>query len=225
MSEIKHIFFDLDHTLWDFEENSKLCLLKIYEKYQSLFYKTDFDAFFNAFTFINTELWYQFDTKKITNDELRKTRFKLSFESLNIFIDEDMSFKMNEILVDNLQFQKILVPGTIELLNYLKPKYKLHILSNGYYDIQINKMTHSGILEFFENVFTQDVIVFRKPQLEFFNTVMDKINTSAENCIMVGDNLLADIKGATDAGIKAYYLGPENHLNRIGNLLELKLIL
>ncbi len=225
----EHLFFDLDHTLWDFERNSKICLEAIMDKEKQVL-PSDFDIeiFLQHFSVINAGLWRELDENRITHDNLRQVRFQRVLSAMNIEISDEFSLNLNQHFLDTLPHQHHLMDDAFDVLEYLHPKYRLHILSNGYLEIQRKKMHSGGILHFFENIFTIDNAGYKKPEKAFFEFALNEIKTAPENCIMIGDNLLTDIEGAQNAGIATIYFNPELEVTdaeNINQLLALKAIL
>lgn len=223
---IQHVFFDLDHTLWDFERNSEECLRYIYDQYLSD--DVDYSDFIGHFRIINKSLWRDLELERITHDELRRTRFGKTLKAVNLECSEEDSLKMNEVFMHHLPSQKHLMEGTIETLDYLKAKYELHIISNGYLDIQTKKMGNSGILDYFSAIVTCDVADARKPQKKMFDFALEMVNTTRENSVFIGDDEVADKMGAEAANLPFIHYNidtTENSNSEISSLLYLKNIL
>jgi len=222
----EHLFFDLDHTLWDFERNSKICLEAIMDREKQMLPSNfEIGLFLQHFSVINAGLWRELDENKISHDYLRQVRFQRVLAAMSIDISDEFSLQLNQHFLDTLPHQHHLMDDAFEVLEYLQPKYQLHILSNGYLEIQRKKMHSAGILHFFKNIFTIDNAGYKKPEKAFFEFALKSISTSPENCVMIGDNLLTDIEGAQNAGIKAIYFNPEiqeTNGNNINQLLLLK---
>lgn len=225
--EIRHLFFDLDHTLWDFEKNSKICIKQIYEYYRAIFPKEiGFEAFFREFSTINSAMWNQLDLSQITHEYLRTFRFQKVLQALDIEIDEEFSLELNQMLLDLLPHQHHLMDDAFDTLEVLSQRgYKLHIISNGYQDIQIKKMKSGGIHHFFDQIITNDIAGARKPEKAIFDFALQMANADVTSSIMIGDNLIADIEGAKNAGLRTIYFNPENDGNDTENISELKYLL
>lgn len=225
--EIRHLFFDLDHTLWDFEKNSKICIRQIYEYHRAIFPKEiGFDAFFQKFSTINSAMWNQLDLSLITHEYLRAFRFQKVLQALDIKIDERFSLELNQMLLDLLPHQHHLMDDAFDTLEALaKRGYKMHIISNGYQDIQIKKMKSGGIHHFFDHIITNDIACARKPEKAIFDFALQMANARLDHSIMIGDNLIADIEGAKNAGLRTIYFNPENDGNDSENISELKYLL
>jgi putative hydrolase of the HAD superfamily len=225
--KIRHLFFDLDHTLWDFEKNSEICIRQIYEQHKGIFPdNVDFNFFFQKFSTINSAMWNQLDLSLITHDYLRTFRFQKVLQAIEIEIDERFSIELNQILLDLLPHQHHLMDDAFDTLEVLAARdYKMHIISNGYQDIQIKKMKSGGIYHFFDQIITNDIAGARKPEKAIFDFALERANANIENSIMIGDNLIADIEGARNAGLKTIYFNPELSENESENICELKYLL
>ncbi|MFN4084877.1 MAG: YjjG family noncanonical pyrimidine nucleotidase [Spirosomataceae bacterium] len=227
-SKIRHIFFDLDHTLWDFEENAKICLAQIYRTHQvEQMGVVDFHRFFSTFSEVNKAFWYLLDTKKITHEELRKERFRSTFSDLGVSISTETSEAMNQQFLSLLPFQSLLIPNAKLLLEALSPHFQLHILSNGYQQVQRQKLASGGILDFFEHVITNDMAQAHKPSPAMFTYAFITANCAPDEAVMVGDNWLADIEGAMQMGMPAIHFDPnqnacqEPQFCRVSSLLQI----
>lgn len=204
---IRHVFFDLDHTLWDFERNSEACLKEIYA--HQLAGHVSYDDFVCTFRVINRALWRQLEADTITHDELRKTRFGNTLITLGVACSEEKSLAMNEEFMKLLPAQKHLMEGASEVLEYLHPKYQLHIISNGYFDIQTRKMTQSGILPYFRQIITSDVAGYRKPDRKIFDFALKSAGTTSDHSVFIGDDEIADKIGSENAGLPFIHFDPE----------------
>jgi putative hydrolase of the HAD superfamily len=210
MTNIHHIFFDLDHTLWDFDRNAECCLRDIYSvnELQSRGVAT-VELFIETFTVHNRAMWKQLEAKEITHDYLRDERFNVVLKTLKVEPDVTLSNRLNDDFLESLTEQTHLIDGTIELLDYLAPKYELHILSNGFDVIQRKKMRLSGLEKYFKNVITYDTAQVRKPDRKIFEAAIDLAVTKAENSVMIGDTIEADVNGALNVGMHAIWYDPK----------------
>lgn len=219
------IFFDLDHTLWDFETNSKECLLEIFE--QQMSYEVDFSAedFIQTFSKVNREMWAALEREEITHDYLRDHRFKNTLVKLNKELDDKKAKDMNDSFLELLPTKKSLLPNSLEILDYCQSKYSLHIISNGFYEVQLQKMRGSGIYHYFSHIVTNEIAGARKPSKEIFEYALNAAKCKPQDAIMIGDSFEADILGSQSVGMKAIYIAqenPENHQHHITDLLQLK---
>jgi len=206
----KDLFFDLDHTLWDFELNSKETMQELYINHHiASLGITDFDAFFNIYTAHNHRLWDRYAKGFIKQEELRWKRIYLSlldFKIANEQLSKDMSLEFLQILPT----KKKLFPHTIEILNYLKEKdYKMHLITNGFESVQIQKIKNAGIAHYFNEVVTSETSNSLKPNKEIFEFALKTANATLSESIMIGDNETADIQGGINIGMDTVFV---NHL-------------
>ncbi len=228
----KHLFFDLDHTLWDFERNSAECLADIYDvfKFKSLNIST-LEDFQQEFSIVNKYHWQLLESNQITHEELRRRRFKETLQNLGADVDEDFGLEINEYFLQLLPQKAHLIEGALEILDYLLPKYELHIISNGWQDIQINKMKSAEIHHYFDKIITNELAGTRKPDRRIFDYSIAITNANLAESIMIGDNYEADILGAISANLDTVFYNPENLPTgqkptfEINKLVELKVIL
>jgi putative hydrolase of the HAD superfamily len=207
----KDLFFDLDHTLWDFELNSKETMQELYSNHHiAALGITDFDAFFNIYTAHNHRLWDRYAKGFIKQEELRWKRIYLSlldFKIANEQLSKDMSLEFLQILPT----KKKLFPHTIEILNYLKEKdYKMHLITNGFESVQMQKIKNADIAHYFTEVVTSETSNSLKPNKEIFEFALKTTNATLSESIMIGDNETADIQGGINIGMDTVFV---NHLN------------
>ena len=206
----KDLFFDLDHTIWDFELNSKETLWDLHLKYE-LEAKGihDFDVFYSQYSVHNHRLWDRYTKGFIKQEELRWKRIYLSLLDYKI-ADEALSKEMSVDYLDILPNKKNLFPYTIEILDYLKNKdYKMHLITNGFESVQFKKIKNSNIADYFIEVITSEASNSLKPNKEIFDYALKASNAKLESSIMIGDNEAADIQGAINAGMDSIFV---NHL-------------
>lgn len=224
---ITDIFFDLDHTLWDFDKNSVLAFDKIFRKeYPSINTAT----FIDKYVPINHACWklYQFD--KISHEELRYQRLKQTFDAIDYVISDDEIYKISHDYIEFLPDNNQLFDGAIEVLNYLKPNYNLHIITNGFAEVQTRKLNNSGIISYFQTVTNSEMAGVKKPHPNIFEFALSLANVSKENALMIGDCIDADVRGAIDFGIQAILFDEtskhkNSEVRTINHLLELTKIL
>ncbi|MEN8886269.1 MAG: YjjG family noncanonical pyrimidine nucleotidase [Winogradskyella sp.] len=195
---IKHVFFDLDHTLWDFDKNSGLTFEKIFELNNI---DIDLQLFLNVYEPINLKYWRLYRNEKVTKTELRYSRLKEAFDAIEVVVEDDMINKLSEDYIEHLSSFNHLFEGTFEILDYLKDKYTLHIITNGFEEIQEKKMKSSKIRDYFKTVTNSEMVGVKKPNPKIFNFALNLANASVEESIMIGDSLEADIEGAANLGI------------------------
>ena len=225
MKQIQHVFFDLDHTLWDFEKNSDLAFKKVFDK-QNI--TIDLDNFLDVYRPLNHQYWKLYREEKVTKEELRYQRLKRTFDAVNYVITDELIDIIAIEYVDFMPDFNHLFEHTFEILDYLKEKYQLHIITNGFEEIQTKKMQSSNILHYFKEIITSDSVGVKKPNPKVFNFALEVANAKNENSIMIGDNVEADIQGAIDVGMRAIHFNfvGENVIDprfpSIKSLLELK---
>ena len=204
---VTDIFFDLDHTLWDFEKNSGLAFNEIFIE---LNFPFSLDVFLKLYNPINHTQWKLYRENKITQEDLRFNRLNMTFEKLNYSASIGLIDKISEQYITYLSTFPHLFEGAIELLEALKSRFKLHIITNGFDKVQQFKIENSGIKSFFEFVFTAEKVGFKKPHPEIFIQSLKTVNTTAEASIMIGDSFEADILGALNQGMQAIHFNSHN---------------
>jgi len=212
MSKYKHIFFDLDRTLWDFDAAAEVAFERIYEKYnlKSLGIPSAHE-FHTVYHPLNEELWVLYRADKITKDELNRTRFMKPLEHYGIH-DVELADHLSEDYVYWSPRIVKLVPGTMELLNYLKPKYHLHLITNGFQEVQHTKLHGSGLEPFFETLTVSEEVGVKKPNPEIFHYALRKAGAIAEESLMIGDEMAVDIDGARAAGMDTVLLNSKREM-------------
>ncbi len=217
----KHLFFDLDHTIWDFEANSRLSLAELYHS-MNLEAKgvNDFDLFHRNYLVHNDKLWDRYRKGFIKVDELRWKRMWLTMLDFKI-ADEPMAREMGTVFLDLLPTRKILFPYTLEILDYLtEKKYQLHLITNGFEKTQHSKLKNSGLDKYFIEVITSEGSNSLKPHKEIFDYAFKKTGALPEQSIMIGDTIDVDILGGMNAGIDQVHV---NHLTKEAVMVKDKL--
>lgn len=205
--EIEHIFFDLDHTLWDFDRNSELAFAAIFS---DDFPTIAINDFIQVYVPINQECWRLYQSDQISHHQLRYNRLKQSFDAINFNAsDADIDHIANKYLA-LLPTNNLLLDGTIQVLEYLQKSYQLHIITNGFADVQERKLLNSGLKPFFRTITNSEDAGCKKPNSLIFETALGRASASKNNAIMVGDSWEADVLGALNFGIGAIYFNPEN---------------
>lgn len=207
---IKHIFFDLDHTIWDFDRNAQETLLELYEAYQlkSLGLNSS-SEFIERYTANNHNLWQQYHLGEITKEKLRQDRFRNTFLELGVK-PELIPIEFEEDYVRISPTKTNLFEGAEKVLTYLQNKYQLHIISNGFKETTLTKMDLSGLNPYFTNVIISEDVGINKPDKLIFEHAITKADAKVEQSIMIGDSLEADIRGAQNFGMKAIFFNPLN---------------
>ncbi|MFL0086462.1 YjjG family noncanonical pyrimidine nucleotidase [Tenacibaculum maritimum] len=221
---IQHIFFDLDHTLWDFERNSELAFQRIFEERKIPVSITDFLKIYKP---INFKYWKLYREEKVSKEVLRYNRLKETFEELTYSISTELIIAISEDYINFLSDYNHLFEGTIEILDYLKEKYELHIITNGFKEVQHLKMEKSGIKKYFTHIITAESIGVKKPDPKIFAYAMKLAKATPKNSVMIGDSYEADVIGGLDMGMSVIYCNLEKKENikgisTIQSLIELK---
>jgi putative hydrolase of the HAD superfamily len=208
--QYKHLFFDLDHTLWDFEANARQTLQELYHTLQlSEIGISDFDHFHRRYIVHNDKLWERYRNGYIKVGELRWKRMWLTLLDFKIG-NEPLARQMDVLFLDALPNRTTLFPYTIEILTYLSGKgYRLHLITNGFEKTQLCKLQNSGLAGYFGEVITSEGANSLKPHKEIFEYAFRKTGADPVESIMLGDSIEADIQGAINAGIDQVYV---NHL-------------
>lgn len=227
----EHIIFDLDHTLWDFKKCCFETLEEMYFHYELHAYG-EFEIKDFQWTYMkhNNRLWAEYDMGAISKEELRTTRFRLTLDELGAKGFEH-THKLEDHFVEVCPTKSYLMPYAKEILDYLKDKYHLHILTNGFDEIQEIKLKSGDIHHYFKHIITAENTGFKKPQSEIYVHTLEKLDTEKHHCMIIGDSLITDIPGAKKAEIDHVYYNHENighsHdvMHEIKHLKELETIL
>jgi YjjG family noncanonical pyrimidine nucleotidase len=224
MKHITDIFFDLDHTLWDFDKNSKLAFEKIFaEKLPEI----DSIKFTEIYVPINQACWKLYQNDEITSDDLRYQRLKQSFDALNHEISDTQINEIAHLYIELLPLNNHLFEGAIETLEYLKLNYNLHIITNGFEKVQYLKIENSGIASYFSTITNSEMAGVKKPNPKIFQFALSLSQARKETSVMIGDSIEADVVGALDFGIEAIFFNPNQEkitqdFIQINHLSELK---
>ena len=221
---ITDVFFDLDHTLWDFDKNSALTFKTIFD-INNIY--VDVDAFLESYLVINFNYWKLYRDEKIDKDVLRFRRLHDTFLEINYSIEPELIDKLSKDYIEYLTTFNFLYENTIEILEYLNDKYQLHIISNGFHEIQYKKLEKSKIRHYFKTVTNGESIGIKKPNPKIFHYALNEANTIAEKSIMIGDGFEADILGALNVGMDVIFFGTNREnskveVKEITNLIQLK---
>jgi len=223
--KIQHVFFDLDHTLWDFEKNSDLTFQKVFDKQQV---QVNLQDFLTVYKPLNREFWKLYREEKISKEALRYQRLKKAFDAISYSISDDL---IDVIAIEYIEFLphfNHLFDHTFDVLDYLKPKYQLHIITNGFEEIQTKKMQSSNIHHYFDKIITSESVGVKKPNPKVFEHALAIANATKDNSIMIGDSVEADIEGALQVGMEAIHCNFEGeeivatNFKSITSLLEIK---
>ncbi len=228
-SQITDIFFDLDHTLWDFEANSKLAFEKLLKAHRI---PVSIDDYLEVYEPINRHYWEVYAKQQKTKTEVKYGRLKDTFTALKIDISPSLIEKLANDYLDYLKKESVLMDGAIEILDYLKDKYRLHILTNGFTEVQSDKMRLSGLEFYFDLMITSEETGKLKPHPDVFKYALKKAGTLAHKSYMIGDNFQSDVLGARNVGMHAIHFDPGDTsdvdfkiIPKVKHLLEIKAIL
>lgn len=223
--EIKHIFFDLDHTLWDFERNSSLAFQAIFKKHRL---NVEIENFLEVYTPINNEYWADYRKEKVSKEALRFGRLNDTFCKLNIAVEKPQIDLLSEEYITYLPKNNYLFNDVHSTLTLLKQNYHLHVITNGFSEVQQLKLKNSKIEDYFKTVTTSEEAGAKKPHPHIFEYALSKAKALARESLMIGDNLEADIIGAEKFGMKAILFGETKFtseysgkkINKLKQLLE-----
>jgi len=205
----KHIFFDLDHTIWDFDRNAEETLLELYDSYQLKSIGVNCaQEFIASYTENNHKLWAQYHLGQITKDHLRSERFSSTFIQMGVSPSQ-IPHQFEEDYVQLSPKKTNLFDGAEKVLSYLQKKYQLHIISNGFKETTLTKMELSALNPYFKNVIISEDVGVNKPDKAIFEFALNKAGAQVHESIMIGDSLEADIRGAQNFGMKAIFFNPQ----------------
>lgn len=224
LSNKTDIFFDLDHTLWDFEKNSALAFNDVIEELKLPF---STELFLSHYVAINNVYWDKYSLNQVTKEELRIGRIRDTFAKLGHESTTEAMLKMGDDYLKAMPNHNYLFDGAIEVLDYLQEKYKLHIITNGFDEVQSKKLDRSGISGYFKTVTNSETAGVSKPNPDIFNYALDQAKVKVGESVMIGDNYLADIEGALGVGMDAIYYSQSNdkvtpQIYHVQKLIELK---
>jgi len=220
-SSKSHLFFDLDHTLWDYEACSNETLEELWLAYGLNERGVPLNSFLQKFSEVNEELWRQLHAGEINKDVIRNDRFPAILSALAI-TDNGIAIKMQHEYINVCPTKPYLIDGALELLESISGKYGLHIITNGFDEIQGVKLRSGGIDHFFEEVITSGRAGYQKPDKQIFDFAIKETNTRPEEALMIGDNPISDIEGAYLAGIDQVFFNPDNQKCPVTPTLEIK---
>ena len=209
MNGITHVFFDLDHTLWDYETNARETLTEVFDNYGINAYYSSANAFINSFHYTNSKLWKRYNSGEIDRDFIRANRFRLLFENRGS-ISDTLNGTISDYFFQTCPRKTALIDGAIGVLDRLSEEYELGIITNGFEDTQNIKLRESGIRKYFEHVITSETAGHRKPSAAIFELAQSMSGATSDTAIMIGDNYNTDISGAKNANWRAFWFNPEN---------------
>ncbi|MBE16178.1 MAG: YjjG family noncanonical pyrimidine nucleotidase [Dokdonia sp.] len=200
LTEVQHVFFDLDHTLWDFDKNSGLAYQKIFDKHQIT---AHLPTFLSVYEPINFQYWKWYREERVTKKQLRYGRLKKAFDALNMQVDDALIDRLAHDYIAHLPDNNHLFEGTHELLQYLAPNYSLHIITNGFEEVQQQKLTNAKIQPYFKTVTSSESVGVKKPNPKIFHHALEIAGARPQNSVMIGDTYEADIMGAHGVDMKS----------------------
>jgi len=209
----KHIFFDLDRTLWDFEKNSQTALELLFDELKLYNHLESFEKFHEVYKTINRDWWNKYRFNKVTKEELRIGRFNdvLKHFQLN---NKELANKLANRYVEVSPFQTNLFPNTIETLEELKENgHALHIITNGFKEVQFIKLENSKLISYFDDILCSEEVGVNKPDPLVFRSALERTKAKSDESMMVGDDFEADIIGAEKCGIKGVLFDPHDHFS------------
>ncbi len=224
IKNITDIFFDLDHTLWDFDKNSALTFDKIF-RINGI--DINLNEFLSYYEPINLKYWKLYREERIDKESLRFGRLHDAFSAINFTVEKHLINQLSEDYITHLTTFNHLFDNTFEILDYLKPSYNLHIITNGFSEVQHGKLTKSNINHYFETVTNSEMVGVKKPNPKIFNHALKVANVNVDQSIMIGDNYEADVLGALNIGMDAIFFGNYNNkldatVKQVDNLIQLK---
>lgn len=224
MKNITDIFFDLDHTLWDFEKNSALAFEKVLKKNDV---EINLQEFLKQYVPLNFKYWELYRKDLVTQQQLRYGRLKDTFDILNYQISDEKINVLSDEYIHFLPEFNHLFEGTIEVLEYLKPKYNLHIITNGFDKVQAGKIKNSNLEPYFKTITNSEMAGVKKPNPKIFEYALSLSNLNKNQTIMIGDCIEVDVQGAISFGMDAIHFNENNieipsNIKQIKHLIELK---
>jgi putative hydrolase of the HAD superfamily len=221
-AEIKHIFFDLDDTLYDLEKNSCIALERLFAEFSmESKLNVSFGEFHGTYKKINSQFWSLYNKGQITKQYLRDNRFHETFKKFSYDNFSD-NLAFNEQYLTRAPHGPHLKDGCVEILEYLKPRYSLHIITNGFKEIQNVKITKSGIKNYFSNIIISEEHGLSKPDEKIFRLAEALASGQKSECLMIGDNYESDITGSLGAGWKALWLNADDHSEPVQSIKSLR---
>lgn len=213
----KHIIFDLDRTLWDFERAASETLADLFNLYLKSRCSVSLEHFVTVYKKINESLWDAYRTQQISKDLLRTKRFQITLNEIGVY-DNLLGIKLGDLYVSIIANKVYLLPYAIELLEYLQPRYSMSIMTNGFKEVQYPKIKQSGIGHYFSHTFISEEIGFNKPDIRIFEYAIQTLGLIASEILFVGDDWEVDILGASRAGMDQVFFNPVQRKNKVNGL-------
>jgi putative hydrolase of the HAD superfamily len=206
LNNLRHIFFDLDHTLWDFEANSLETLAEIYKDHAlgAMGAERSENFFLDRYVHHNERMWAMYRENRMSKSRLRSARFEAALRDLGVE-NKRLAKKIGNDYLDRCPRKTRLKEGAIEIVQALSEHYTLSILSNGFHETQLTKLDVSGLAPYFDEVITSERASAKKPNPRIFTFALQLTGAHKDEVCMIGDNLDIDVKGAVDSGWKAVH--------------------
>lgn len=216
-----HLLIDLDHTLWDFDENCRSTIFELYEEYLEIFKNIEPEILFKNFLKINNFSWHQYDHNLITKEELRSFRFKELLKTHDL-VHFEIAEELEEKYLDRCPKKGKLIPHALEFIKSVYNNYHITIITNGFQQTQEEKIKYSGLEPFMHCLHTSESTGYKKPDMNFFKKVLEDLNIDKSNCLIIGDNPHTDIKGAHNIGIDSLWVNTQNFQKNISSTYYVK---
>lgn len=211
LKSYKHIFFDLDQTLWDFETNSREVLVDLFSRYRLQELKIpDVHTFIERYHYHNHILWEQYRFNQVDKYTLREQRFLRTLQDFGE-ADKTLSDRLSADYLAEAPFKAALFPYCLEVLDYLSRQYKLHIITNGFEEVQYIKLRSSNMIHYFDVIVTCENSGYKKPEKHIFYHALERSRASIDNSLMIGDSMESDILGAKNIGMDQIFFNPKRH--------------
>lgn len=227
----RNLFIDLDDTLWDIHHNGRECLEEVYHDYRFEKFYPSFEDYYAVFIPHNQHLWRLYRAGAIKKETLNIERFLMPLRPFGVE-DSDYARRVGTDFLERTTHKTRLIEGSLELLDYLKPRYRMHILSNGFREVQYRKIENSGLKPYFGKIILSEDAGINKPHAEMFTYALKCTNSRRHETVMIGDSWEADIMGAYNSRIAQIWFNPQNEPPRefipfhtVRSLLEIKEIL
>jgi putative hydrolase of the HAD superfamily len=226
MTKPQHIFFDLDHTLWDYETNSIETIHELLGMYSNeIGQPLTFDEFYPIYHGHNHDLWTQYRKNEIDNLALRYQRWRLAFADFGV-AEAEWMYTMSEQFLDICPRKPGLMPNAMAMLDFVSKDYPLHIITNGFAPVQDLKLAHSGLRPYFDVIVTPDGVGVKKPDPKIFLAALEAANCAPQDALYIGDSYIEDMLGGKAVGMDVVYFNPKGKENldgfqEIGDLMEI----
>jgi len=205
----EHLFFDWDHTLWDFETNSRQVLNNIFYEYNlRQFGILSPEHFMDVYMPINYRMWKMFREGEIDTQTVKYKRFEETFKEFGV-LDMELVMDVKSYYLNGLPLGGALMPNVVETLTELKGQFQMHVVTNGFLEVTEHKIKHSDIGSFFQTILSAEEVGVLKPNPAVFYEAFKRSGATAENSLFIGDNLIADVQGAQSVGMHQVYFNPE----------------